>query len=250
MKPTERFSYRVENYIRYRPSYPPEVIELMRREMNLNENSTVADIGSGTGIFSKLLLETGCAVFGVEPNEPMRRAGEEFLKEFPRFQSIDGSSEKTNLPERSVDLITAAQSFHWFDREKARAEFRRVIKPNNYVALIWNDRELDSTAFLRDYEKFLLRYGTDYKQVRHDAVSTDKIRGFFLDDFHEATFPNVQTVDFDGLKGRLLSASYIPDVGHPRFEEMLLELKNVFERHQKSGTVEILYNTRVFYGKF
>ena len=250
MKPTERFSYRVENYIRYRPSYPPEIIELMRDNMNLNENSTVADIGSGTGIFSKLLLETGCTVFGVEPNEPMRRAGEEFLKGFARFQSIDGSSEKTNLPDESVDLITAAQAFHWFDHEKAKIEFQRVIKPNNYVALIWNDRQLDLTPFLRDYEKFLLDYGTDYKQVRHDTVSSDKIRGFFLEDFHESAFCNIQTVDFDGLKGRVLSSSYIPHAGHPHFGEMLLELESIFERHQKSGAVEILYNTRVFYGKF
>ena len=121
---------------------------------------------------------------------------------------------------------------------------------NNYVALIWNDRQLDSTPFLRDYEKFLLCYGTDYKQVRHDAVSTEKIRGFFLEDFHESAFCNIQTVDFDGLKGRVLSSSYIPDVGHPNFGEMLLQLENIFERHQKSGAVEILYNTRVFYGKF
>jgi SAM-dependent methyltransferase len=250
MKPTERFSYRVENYIRYRPSYPPEVIELMRGEMNLNENSMVADVGSGTGIFSKLLLETGCTVYGVEPNEPMRRAGEEFLKEFPGFQSIDGSSEKTNLPNASVDLITAAQAFHWFDQTKTKIEFQRIIKPNNYVALIWNDRQLDSTAFLRDYEELLLRYGTDYKEVRHDAVSTHKIRGFFLEDFNESAFCNIQTVDFEGLKGRVLSSSYIPDVGHPHFGEMLLQLENIFERHQKSGAVEILYNTRVFYGKF
>lgn len=251
MKPTERFSDRVENYIRFRPSYPPQVVELMRREMNLNENSVVADVGSGTGIFSKLLLETvGCTIYAVEPNEPMRRAGEEFLRGFERFRSIDGSSENTNLPDNAVDLIVAAQAFHWFDREKAKAEFYRIIKPGGFVALVWNDRQLNSTPFLRDYEDFLLRYGTDYKEVRHDAVTPEKIRSFFFADFRETVFPNVQRVDFDGLKGRLLSASYIPCAGHPRFEEMLLELKNIFDRHAETGAVEILYDTRVFYGKF
>jgi SAM-dependent methyltransferase len=250
MKPTERFSDRVENYIRYRPSYPLQIVELMRREMNLNENSFVADVGSGTGIFSKLLLETGCTVYAVEPNEPMRRAGEEFLQEFERFRSIDGSSENTNLPDETVDLIVAAQAFHWFEREKAKEEFRRIIKPGGFVALIWNERQLASTAFLRDYEDLLLRYGTDYKEVRHDAVSTDNISPFFFGDFHETAFPNVQRVDFDGLKGRLLSASYIPHSGHPRFGEMLLELKNIFDRHAEAEAVEILYDTRVFYGKF
>lgn len=251
MKPTERFSDRVENYIRYRPSYPPEVIELMRREMNLNENSAVADVGSGTGIFTRQLLETvGCTVYAVEPNEPMRRAGEEFLRNFRGFHSIDGSSENTNLPAESVDLITAAQAFHWFDRDKARDEFRRIIKPGGYVALVWNDRQLNSTAFLREYEKFLLRYGTDYKEVRHDAVSTEKIRSFFFEDFSETSFSNSQRVDFDALKGRLLSASYIPRAGHPLFGEMLLELKNIFDCRAEAGAVEILYDTRVFYGKF
>lgn len=250
IKPTERFSYRVEHYIRYRPSYPTEVVELVRREMNLNENSIVADIGSGTGIFTKLLLEIGCTVYAVEPNERMRQAGEDFLREYPNFKSVDGTSENTNLPDESVDLITAAQAFHWFDCEKAKAEFRRIIKPGGYAALIWNERQLNSTDFLRGYEDLLLRYGTDYKQVRHDAVLIDKIRAFFFEDFHEAAFPNIQRVDFDGLKGRLLSASYIPAAGHPRFEEMLSELKNIFDRYAESGAVEILYDTRVFYGKF
>jgi ubiquinone/menaquinone biosynthesis C-methylase UbiE len=250
MKPTERFSYQVEDYVRYRPSYPPEVVELMRSEMNLSEDSVVADVGSGTGIFTKLLLETGCTVFGIEPNEPMRRAGEEFLKEFSNFKSFDGTSENMTLPDKSVDLITAAQAFHWFEREKAKAEFQRILKPSGYVALIWNERQLASTDFLREYENLLLEYGTDYKEIRHDAVSTDKIRGFFNEDFHETAFPNVQRVDFDGLKGRLLSASYIPRAGDSRFEEMLSNLEDIFARHQQAGAVEILYDTKVFYGKF
>jgi SAM-dependent methyltransferase len=250
MKPIERFSDRVENYIKYRPDYPPEVVELMRRELNLNENSVIADIGSGTGIFTKLLLETGCTVYGVEPNKPMRAAGEDFLKAFGRFKSVDGEAENTNLQTESVDFVTAAQAFHWFDREQTKREFRRILKPGGWIVLVWNERRLDATPFLRDYENFLLRFGIDYKQVRHDAVTSEKIGGWFGEDFRLATFLNAQAVDFDGLKGRLLSASYIPRVGHPRFEEMLSELENIFDNRSEAGKVRILYETRVFYGKF
>ena len=249
MQPVERFSNRVKDYVNYRPSYPPEVVELMRREMNLNKDSIVADIGSGTGIFTRQLLEIGCAVFAVEPNPAMRQAGEDFLRDFSNFKSIDGTSENTNLPEKAVDFITAAQAFHWFDREKAKKEFDRILKPGGYVVLIWNERLLNATEFLRDYENFLLEFGIDYKQVRHDKIN-DEVRRFFVGDFHETAFPNRQTVDFDGLKGRLLSASYVPHHGHPRFEEMLSQLKNIFDSRRQAGKVEILYETRVFYGKF
>jgi SAM-dependent methyltransferase len=250
MKPTERFTDRVENYIRYRPNYPAQVLELLRDEMNLNENSTVADIGSGTGIFTRQLLQTGCRVFGVEPNEAMRRAADEFLRGFPNFKNIEGAAEATNLPDASVDFVAAAQAFHWFDAEKTRAEFRRILRPRGFVVLIWNERQLASTAFLRDYEQLLLEFGTDYAEVRHDKISETILRDFFQIDFQMRSFQNVQTVDFDGLKGRLLSASYAPNAAHPRFTEMLLELERLFKSHQTAGKVEIIYDTRVFYGKF
>ncbi len=116
----ERFSNRVENYVKYRPGYPREVLDLFRDEMNLTENSVIADIGSGTGISAKLFLENGNEVFGVEPNAAMRGAAEEFLREFPKFKSVDGTAENTNLPDNSVDLVVAAQAFHWFDKDKTR----------------------------------------------------------------------------------------------------------------------------------
>ena len=163
--PTQRFSSRVENYVRFRPGYPPAVLDVLRAECALTRDSVVADVGSGTGIFSEFLLGAGCTVLGVEPNDEMRRAAEGTLARQTRFRSVPGTAEATTLPERSVDLVTAAQAFHWFDRARTRAEFRRILKPRGWTALVWNDRQLDSTPFLRGYEALLQRFGTDYLAV-------------------------------------------------------------------------------------
>jgi SAM-dependent methyltransferase len=248
-KPTERFSDRVENYVKYRPGYPKEVLQVFRDEMNLQPSSVVADIGSGTGISAKLFLENGNRVFGVEPNEAMREASEEFLREFRNFEAIDGTAEDTTLETNSIDLVIAAQAFHWFDHIQTRAEFRRILRENGFVALIWNERQVDSNEFLREYEQFLLEFGTDYKEVRHEQVTREIISRFFEADFREANFQNSQIFDFEGLKGRLLSSSYIPSAEHPRFREMIKELDLLFTKHQKNDTIEIKYDTRVFYGQ-
>src|SRR5579864_7721053 len=162
---TQRFSSRVDNYVRFRPGYPPEVLTLLKKECGLTADSVIADIASGTGIFTRMLAEIGVRVFGVEPNDEMRQAGEQFLKNYPRFTSVAGAAEATTLAEHSVDLVTAAQAAHWFDREKARREFMRILKPSGWTVLLWNERRTDSTPFLREYERLLLRYGTDYHEV-------------------------------------------------------------------------------------
>lgn len=243
----ERFSNRVENYIKYRPNYPKEILEVFRAEMNLTEDSAVADIGSGTGISARLFLENGNEVFGVEPNAAMREAAEEFLKDFPRFQSVDGTAENTNLSDNSVDFVIAAQAFHWFDKDKTPLEFRRILRENGFVVLIWNERQLDSNAFLRDYEELLKKYGTDYEKVRHDNLDKEIFEKSFQADFSVKTFLNVQTLDFEGLKGRVLSSSYMPSENDSRFEPMIIELQRLFEKYAESGKIQILYNTNIFY---
>lgn len=247
--PTARFSSRVENYIRYRPSYPKEVLELLRKQCGLTSDSVMADVASGTGIFTRILLENGNRVFGVEPNADMRRAGEEYLAAFSRFASVAGTAEATTLPDHSADFVTAAQAAHWFDRAKARREFVRILKPGGWAVLIWNERETDSTAFLRDYEQLLLTYGTDYKEVRHERT-TDEIAGFFAPSpYQSAVLEMRQACDYAALEGRLLSSSYIPAQGHPKYEPMIEELRKIFETHQKNGQVVLAYATRVYYGQ-
>src|SRR6476469_2466819 len=162
----ERFSNRVENYVKYRPTYPPEILGVFRSEMGLNKQTVVADVGSGPGILTRLFLENGNVTFGVEPNNAMRQAAQTILKDFQNFRSVSGTAEATTLPDASVDIITAAQAFHWFDPEPTKAEFRRILKPGGWVSLIWNMRQLDSTPFLREYEQFILDNAVDYEQVR------------------------------------------------------------------------------------
>jgi len=245
----ERFSNRVANYVRFRPAYPPEVLQFFKDELNLQETSVVADIGSGTGISAKIFLENGNPVFGVEPNAAMRGAAEEFLKDFPNFESVDGTAENTTLEDESVDFVTAAQAFHWFDAEKTRSEFKRILCRGGWVVLMWNERQLDSTEFLRQYEQLLLEYGTDYREVRHEKVTAELIGEFFQADFRKKTFENRQVLDFEGLRGRMLSSSYIPSAENPRFGEMLKTLRRLFTKHQKSDTIQILYDTNLFYGR-
>ncbi len=245
----ERFSNRVENYVKYRPSYPKEVLDLFTAEMNLQKDSVIADIGAGTGISAKLFLENGNQVFGVEPNETMRKAAEEFLKDFSNFKSINGTAENTSLENESVDFIVAAQAFHWFDETKTRKEFKRILKDAGFVVLMWNERQLDTTAFLKDYESLLIEFGTDYETVRHENITKETLQDFFQTDFRQAIFQNAQTMDFDGLRGRMLSASYIPSADNPRFAEMLKNLESLFAEHAKNGKIDILYDTKVFYGR-
>ena len=246
--PTKRFTTRVETYAKYRPGYPDELIDLLHDECELNANSVIADVGSGTGILSELLLKNGNEVIGVEPNAAMRSAAETLLQRYSRFRSVAGSAEATTLPAKSVDLITAGQAFHWFDRPKARTEFLRILKPQGFVVLIWNDRRLDSTPFLTAYEDLLQKYGTDYQQVSHLNVTGEIAEFFTPGSFALRSFENSQRFDFESLKGRVFSASYTPEPEHPHFEPMLARLREMFEGNQRDGEVTVEYDTKVYYG--
>jgi SAM-dependent methyltransferase len=245
---TQRFSSRVENYVRYRPGYPPEVLELLKNECGLTPDSTIADIASGTGIFTRMLAENGNRVFGVEPNDEMRRAGERLLESYSGFTSIAGTAEATTLQDHIVDIVTAAQAAHWFDREKARREFVRILKPGGWLVLLWNERRTDSTPFLREYERLLLAYGTDYREVRHERTTAEIADFFSPSPFRSSTLEMRQEVDYAGLEGRLLSSSYTPTSDHANYDAMLRELRRIFDAHQIDDRVSLDYNTLVYYG--
>ncbi len=244
---TERFSNRVEDYVKYRPGYPPEVLRLFRNEMSLTPDSVVADIGSGTGISAKMFLENGNTVYAIEPNDPMRVASEEFLAGFAKFHSVNGTAEKTTLPDGVADIVIAAQAFHWFRPDEARKEFQRILKKGGFAALIWNERQTDTTGFLREYEDLILKYGRDYREVRHDKITDGLIRDFFQQDFNTAVFSNGQSLDLDGLKGRTLSSSYMPTRSDPLFQPMIVDLSALFAKHEEKGRIEVLYDTKVYY---
>ena len=247
--PKQRFSNRVGDYVRYRPGYPTAILELLRRDCGLTPVSTVADIGSGTGFLAQLFLANGNLVYGVEPNAAMREAGERLLREYPRFQSVAGSAESTTLAGASMDFVVAGQSFHWFEPTAARAEFQRILKPGGWVVAIWNERKKDSTPFLRAYGALIQEYGTDYEGVAATYREYERSEQFFgAAARREKSFPNEQTFDWEGLRGRLLSSSYAPAKGHSKHEPMMAELARIFEEHNENGRVRFEYDARIFYG--
>jgi len=248
--PTSRFSDRVQDYVRWRPGYPPAVVQALRDDLGLQPSHVVADIGSGTGILSRLLVENGNEVYGVEPNREMAAVAEADLGTTGRFHDVDGRAEATSLPDRSVDLVTAGQAFHWFKVPESRAEFRRILRPGGGVALVWNLRKLDSTPFLRDYEAFLHRWSNDYQEVSAQYAREESLRGLFGETgWIERRFDSAQHFGLEGLRGRLLSSSYTPKVGDPRREAMLAALPAVFEAHARDGQVAFEYDTRMFMGR-
>jgi SAM-dependent methyltransferase len=243
----QRFSNRVADYVRYRPTYPSGLLDLLRAKCALRPGHVVADIGSGTGFLSELFLKNGNRVYGIEPNREMRQAGEEYLATYDGFSSIEGSAEATSLADSSIDFITAGQSFHWFEPDSARREFARILKPGGWVVIAWNDRRVEEVPFTRAYEEILERFGIDYKNVKDSYPEAERIRSF-LNTFSQRDLPNHQIFDWDSLAGRLRSSSFTPPEGHPNYAPMIAELRKLFDAYQQNGQVRMDYFTRIYYG--
>lgn len=248
--PTKRFSNRVEDYIRYRPGYPPALLECLRSEFNLRSEHVIADLGSGTGISAELFLRNGNPVIGVEPNAEMRAAAERLLAGFPNFHSVAGTAEASGLSAASVDWIIAGQAFHWFDVPNARVEAQRILRPGGRAALFWNNR-LEHTAFLQEYENLLRTLSTDYCAVKHQNTESDgRLEQFFAAGRYERrAFANQQIFDREGLLGRAFSSSYVPPPGDPRHADVAARLSALFNRHAVGGHVAFEYETRLYVGR-
>jgi SAM-dependent methyltransferase len=247
--PRARFSGRVDAYVRSRPGYPEELIPLLRREAGLRPAHSIADVGSGTGILTRLFLDAGHETYAIEPNAKMRAAAEEAFAGHPLFRSVEGSAEATTLPAESVDLVAAGQAFHWFDREGARAEFARILRPPRTVVLVWNDRKTSGSAFLEGYESLLRRHGTDYGAVDHKNLGPDVFESFFHPGpWRRFALPNAQRFDGEGLRARVLSSSYTPAPGDPRHAPMMDELGRLFRETSEGGLVTMEYETTVYVG--
>lgn len=245
-----RFTKTVANYEAYRPHYPQEVLEVLIKECDLKGSDIIADIGSGTGILTELLLSNGNIVYGVEPNSAMRQVAETKFQKNSRFHSIKGSAENTTLDSHSIDLITAGTAFHWFEPLTTKIEFIRVLKEKGWVLLVWNVRDVHSSPLVSDYEDLLLTYCHSYKGSKAQTFEKTAVAGFFEPNkMITKSFPNYQTFDWQGLKGRLLSSSYCLDSDNPLYEAMLATLKKVFDRYQKNEYVEFRYETRLIYGQ-
>jgi len=249
-KPTERFSDRVSNYVRYRPSYPQALVDTLMTECHLDSQSTIADVGSGTGIFSRLLLDKDCYVSGVEPNRNMREAAESQFAGYNKFSSIDGQSERTGLDDSSIDLITAAQSFHWFEIADTRQEFLRILKPGGYVALVWNQRKIEQ-PFQIEYDRMLRQYASDYSAVNHMNISPEDILDFFSPNkVAKFEFDNSQIFGLSGFLGRMQSSSYVPKTGTAEYLRLIQAAEDLFSRYQSSETISFEYNSFFYLAVF
>lgn len=249
LAPTERFSNRVADYVRYRPDYPPALIAWLHDEMHVARDAKVADIGAGTGISAKMFLDAGHEVVAIEPNAAMRAAAVQWLGANPEFSAVDGGAEATKLADASVDLISSAQSFHWFDQQAVKPEWKRILRPHGLVAIYWNSRKLAGTGFLEGYEKLLDDYGTDYSSVSERYGDDEHMRRWFGAGLRAIKyFPHSQSLDFDALRGRLLSSSYAPTQGQPKHAPMLRALRELFDATAVDGKVDFAYDTRVFVG--
>jgi len=247
--PTIRFSNRVDNYIKYRPGYPPQVLEYLKEACGLSAGSVIADIGAGTGIFTKLLLDEGYTVYAVEPNKPMRDAAIEYLFDYENFTPKGGTAESTSLPAESVDMIVCAQAFHWFNNEKTRLEFKRILKEDGKAALVWNNRLTDADAFLTAYNTLLKDESIDYNKVNHQNINDIDFKAFFKDgEYTVVKYPNQQVFDEAGLIGRAYSSSYVPAEDTPAGKQFLPLIKELFARYNQDGKVIFHYQTEIYLG--
>jgi SAM-dependent methyltransferase len=246
--PKERFSSRVEDYVRYRPFYPRQALALLQEECGLTPAWTIADVGAGPGNLARLFLDNGNRVIGIEPNREMREAGDRMLAGYGNYTGRDGSAEETGLEESSVDMVVAGQAFHWFDQAAAKAEFKRILRPSGWVVLVWNMRRSGSSRFLNRYEE-LLRTLPEYEVVKAEGEPIEELTRFFAPSpIRQATFANSQTMDRDAFVGRVFSSSYMPHPGTPEREAMAGELTRLFDEESTGGCVEFLYDTEVFFG--
>jgi ubiquinone/menaquinone biosynthesis C-methylase UbiE len=248
--PTKRFSDRVDNYVKYRPTYPPEVLDYLKSKCELSADSLIADVGAGTGIFTKLLLDSDYKVFAVEPNQPMLDAAIEQLSGNKKFTPVSGTAGATTLPNHSIDMIVCAQAFHWFSNENTRVEFNRILKPNGKAALIWNNRAINTDQFSVEYDALLKNDSVDYNKVNHQNIKDIDFKVFFKDGkYIVKKFPNAQVFDEEGLIGRSFSSSYVPPQGSDKGNVFLKLLKELFDKYNEDGKITFHYQTEIYLGE-
>ncbi|MDB4921048.1 class I SAM-dependent methyltransferase [Mucilaginibacter sp.] len=246
---TKRFSNRVDDYVKYRPHYPVEIIDFLQHNYALSTDKLIADVGAGTGISTTLFLDAGYRVIAVEPNTEMREKAMELLHSFSGFKAVDGTAENTGLQAGSVDTVIAGQAFHWFNAQNTRTEFKKILKPGGIVVLIWNERKIES-VFEKEYDQLIITHGQEYVKLDHRNIDANHIGAFFNPKpFRLEVFQNKQVFDFEGLTGRLLSSSYMPTKDQAGYEPMINDLKSLFNKYQQHDIITINYDTKVYVGK-
>jgi SAM-dependent methyltransferase len=250
MKPTERFSTRVEAYRDHRPRYPREIVDVLRRECGLAPDWVIADVAAGTGLLAEIFLENGNPVIAIEPNAAMRSACEQLREQYPRLHCADGTAETTRLADSLADMITVGQAMHWFDLNAARREFARVLRPGGWCSVVYNHRKMRGDAFHEGYERILVEFGRDYRAVQGSHLTEDRLSGFFAPlEMKCITLPNTQDLIQEGLRGRILSSSYMPQERDAKYAAMMEAVDRLFALHAQDGVVRMEYETSLCYGQ-
>jgi SAM-dependent methyltransferase len=249
LKPTERFSGRVEAYRRFRSRYPREIIPLLKERCALTRESSVADIGAGTGMLAERFLENGNRVFAVEPNADMRAACEELVERYPRLTCIDGTAEDTRLADRSADFVAVGRALHWFDQDKCRPEFARILREGGWVVLATQGPHTRTEPVIQGFQTILKEHGLDFAQLRQRYDIESAARRFFAgSEFQEAEFTSAEEMTYEELEGFMLSLSVTPQPGHPGFPAMQQALQEYFARHESGGKVQMPMTCKIHFG--
>ena len=244
---TQRFNKKVTNYIKYRPNYSPEMITTLINQIGLNSKSVVADIGAGTGIFTRQLADYVGSVYAVEPNIPMFEALEVLSKSNLNIVFINAPAESTTLPDNSVDCICVAQAFHWFDKDKTKREFKRILRKSGKVILIWNWPVINNIVI--EYDKLLTKYCPEFKGYNDDSKSFDKdYSGFFSNGYSHYEFENYQKLVKESFIGECLSSSYAPNSKDKYYHQLITDLNTFFEKYSKNEELLFPLKSHCFIG--
>ncbi|MEE1013816.1 MAG: class I SAM-dependent methyltransferase [Clostridia bacterium] len=246
MNNTKRFDGKGEIYAKARPKYATELFEYMKSELNIPQGSVFADIGSGTGIFTEQLLEKGYRVYAVEPNEDMRKQAEAKLSNNNFFVSVNGTDSNTNIADNSVDYISIAQAFHWFDADAFRKECNRILKPNGKIMIVYNSRDIDAAC-----TKALAELRSEYNSEFHgfsNGISDEKCKAFFNGNCDVFRMDNSQSYDKQGYVNRVLSSSYSLCEGDEKYEEYLKEINQIFDKYSVDGLLTVPTYTVAYIG--
>ena len=249
MNNPDKFTNKVNDYVKFRPSYPKEFIDYLHITLGMSGESVVADVGAGTGILTKLISPISGTVFAVEPNKNMRTACIEYCEGLGNITCVDGSAENTKLKDNCLDFITVAQAFHWFDADKTKMEFKRILKPTGKVILVWNSRVPENEMHMEN-DEICRRLCPEFKGFSGSSKAEDeRYISFFENSECERTiFKNDRVLTLDQFIGGSLSASYSPNVDDLQYDDFVGSLKNLFHKYSVNGKLLVPNNTRSYAG--
>lgn len=246
-----RFTGRARSYARFRSSYPREVVETLCATSGWAPSARVADVGAGTGIFTGLLLDVGLTVYAVEPNAAMRQEAARAHRHRSGFHLVAGSAEQTTLVAGSVDGITCAQSFHWFDLGRTVPEFTRILRPGGVVGLIWREPRAAGNEFHSGFQAALRAYGQDGVHPvpangAEESVPQALSRVFDGARVDEYRYESRQELTLADLTGMVDSLSYTPPPGSPAYADLTAEIETLFAANSTEGVVQLSYDIMLF----